>query len=447
MTFQGVSHTVIAGADGTWSSNFAASGIATGTYDSVATATATDAAGNTATTTHNVHVDTEVVPFTRSGLLEGADNVVNAAEASNGMVVSGTVEAGSTVMVQFADGSLHSATVAANGTWSLVIPASEIPPGENSVTLTSHATDIYGNTTTITETVAVDTVVRNLAFTGGAIGGDGVMNAGETAGGLVLNGTVEPNSTLTITLASGATTIVTADASGNWTASFAASQLPQGTGDSLVTVTAMDPAGNFATITQGYHYDTVSPGAPEVVSFTRDAEGLRSIGTVLTDDTYTFTQIDAAGNQSGVDVRVSVDAEEGESLFKFGETVPDGSYLVINTTDTSGNGSSTLLIVDNSTAPIVDLDRAGLSGFDFAAIDLTFAPDADLVMTEEQLMALTGADHELIIKGNEGDSVTLVGGTDSGETRVIDGETYAIYTLGDHGSVLLDDDINITTTI
>ena len=127
--------------------------------------------------------------------------------------------------------------------------------------------------------------------------------------------------------------------------------------------------------------------------------------------------------------------------------MPDGSYLVINTTDAAGNESSTLLIVDNTSAPTVDLGRDGLDGFDFAAIDLTFAPDAELTITEEHLMALTGADHELIVKGDAGDSVTLVGGEASGETREIDGEIYNVYTLGDHGSVLLDDDIIATTTI
>ena len=101
--------------------------------------------------------------------------------------------------------------------------------------------------------------------------------------------------------------------------------------------------------------------------------GLRSIGTVMTDDTYSFTQIDANGNQTTVSTRVTVDAEEGESLFKFGQTVPDGSYLVINTTDAAGNKSSTLLIVDYTSAPTVDLGRDGLDGSDFAAIDLTFA--------------------------------------------------------------------------
>jgi hypothetical protein len=447
VTFQSVSQTVTAGSDGTWSSSFSSSGIAKGTYDSLATVTATDTAGNTASSSHSVHIDTEVVPFSRISLSAGADEVVNAVEAGAGLTITGVVEAGSSVQVRFGDGSLHSATVSAGGVWSVQIPTGEIPAGENSIKMTAYATDQYGNTSTISEQVVVDTVVCDLAFTGWAIGGDGVMNANETSGGLTVNGTVEPNSTLTISLANGQSTTVTANASGRWSATFTESQLPQGEGNSKVTVTATDRAGNVGSIPQDFHYDTTAPGAPEVVSFTRDAAGLRAIGTVMTDDSYSFTQIDESGHQSSVSTRVTVDPIEGETVFRFGETVPDGSYLVINTADTAGNESSTLLIVDNSTAPTVDLDRAGLDGFDFSAIDLTFAPDAEMTITEEQLTALTGADHELVVKGNTGDSVTLVGGEDSGETRIIDGETYNVYSLGDHGSVLLDDDIKITTTI
>ena len=448
VTFQGKTHTVTAGSDGTWSSNFASGDIQGGTYNSTVTVKATDAAGNVATDSHLVHVDTEVVPLSRTTLSAGSDNVVNAVEAARGLTVTGVVEPGSTVMVKFGNGSLHAATVSANGTWSLTIPSGEIPAGENSVSMTAYATDAYGNTSSITEQVAVDTLVRNLAFTGGAIGGDGVMNAAEAAAGLTLTGKVEANSTLVVKLSNGQLINTTADASGNWSVTFAQDRLPSGEGqDASVTVTATDKAGNVDTITQTFDYDTTAPGAPEVVSFTRDATGLRAIGTVLTDDTYSFTQIDENGHQSSVATRVTVDTEAGESVFKFSQTVPDGSYLVVHTTDTAGNESSTLLIVDNTSAPTVDLGRDGLDGFDFAAIDLTFAPDAELTITEEHLMALTGADHELIVKGDAGDSVTLVGGEMSGETRVIDGETYNVYTLGDHGSVLLDDDISATTTI
>ena len=448
VTFQGVTRTVTAGSNGSWTANFPASDVAAGTYNATVSVTATDIAGNSATTSHVVHVDTEVTNFHRSTLSTGSDNVLNAAEAGNGLTVTGTVEPGSSVMVKFGDGSAHAATVAADGTWTLTIPANEIPPGESKVTMTATATDMYGNTATLSEQVTVDTVVRDFARTGGVIGGDGMLNGDEVAAGVTFHGTVEPDSTVVVRLGNGETITTTATHSGTWTVTFASSVVPHGEVNSSVTVSATDLAGNTASFTEAFVIDTTAPGSPEVVSFSRDATGLRGIGTQTSDDALTFTQIDENGHTSTVNAIRSEDTVFHETNFRFGETVPDGSYLVINTQDVSGNESSTLLIVDNTSAPNVDLDRAGLSNFDFSAIDLTFAPEADLTITESQLLSLTGADHQLLIKGGADDTVTLVDGVATGQTSVVDGETYQIYTLGITGaSVLVDDDINTSTSV
>lgn len=92
-----------------------------GTYDSVVTVRATDAAGNVATDSHTVQIDTEVTNFARTALWAGADNVVNAAEASQGLMVTGTVagfERGSSL--------LHRPRTSGGGQsgWHLVIPHS-----------------------------------------------------------------------------------------------------------------------------------------------------------------------------------------------------------------------------------------------------------------------------------------------------------------------------------
>jgi len=108
----------------------------------------------------------------------------------------------------------------------------------------------------------------------------------------------------------------------------------------------------------------------------------------------------------------------------------------------AGNQSSTLFIVNDTNSTTVNLGRAGLARFDFAAIDLNFAPDARMTISEAQLNALTGPDQRLIVKGDTDDIVTLTGGRATGDTTMIDGERYAIFTLGNAGaSVLLDDDI------
>ena len=440
ITFEGITRTVTASQTGTWTANFASGDVRSGTYASTVSVRATDAAGNVATTSHAINVDTEVKPFTRTMLSAGIDNVVNAVEAASGLSVAGNVEPGSTVQVKFGNGTSRAATVDANGNWSVVIPAGDIPAGENNVTMIATATDRVGNMSSLTEQVAVDTIVRNFARTGGMISGDGIVNAEEASRGITFTGTAEPNSKILVTLASGAVVNTATGADGLWTASFASSDIPRGTSNTSVTVKATDKAGNVATLSDTFAIDTVAPGAPDVTGVNKSTMGtLRGIYTEDTTDSYAFHEIKANGTTATVSETHSTTA--GETEFAFGRGVPDGSYLVVNTQDLAHNQSSTLLIVNNTTAPVVDLGRAGLAAFDLSAIDLTVAPQAQLSITEAQLKAITGPDHSLIIKGGADDMVSLIGGVATATTKDINGETYKLYTLGTGASVFIDDDI------
>ncbi len=454
VTFEGMTRSVTADATGAWSAPFSAGEIATGTHTGTASVTATDAYGNTATTTHAIRTDTEVVPLTRTTLSAGSDDVVNQVEASRGLTITGTVEPGSALTVQFGTGPARTATVATNGTWSATIPTEDIPQGEAHSTLTVSATDAFGNTRVHTETVQVDRVVRDFAPGASQLSGDGYLNATEAAQGLVVNGTAEPGATVVIQIAGGGQMTVTSGATGQWTTTFAGASLPRGEMETTVTVTATDPAGNVATYSQPLNIDTLAPGAPDVESFTRTSVGLTRLETDDALENYDFTRINADGQVSHINAVHSVDGVFGTQNVSFGSynaagafvstPVPDGSYLVVNTTDVAGNESSTLLVVNNTNAPNIDLDRAGLSGFDFSAIDLTFAPDADLSITEAQILNITGADKTIVIKGGEDDHVSIVGGSATGHTQEIDGEIYNIYTVGQSGAtVLLDNDITV----
>lgn len=440
VTLEGVTRTVTAGQDGAWTASFAAGEVRQGTYAASVSVRATDLAGNSATTTHALNVDTEVRPLTRSTLSTGADAVLNAAEAAQGLTVTGTVEPGSTVLVRFGTGGSRSAMVAADGTWSVTIPPGEIPAGENSVALNITATDRVGNVATLSEQVQVDTIVRSFAK-GGVIGGDGVLNAAEVVAGLPMSGTAEPGATVVVRLSNGATQTATSNGAGQWTVNFPGADLPRGEQNVTATITATDRAGNTATLGDSFRVDTVAPGSPEVVSFRRVKEGLSDIGTEATTDAYTFFRIDPTGARTELPVTRTEDRLNDETNFRFAAPVPDGSYLVVNTTDAAGNSSSTLLVVNNTTAPQVDLSRPGLSSFDLAAVDLAFAPDAQMTITESQLRALTGPDQRLMVKGDADDTVTMVGAVSTGQTQMVDGQRYAIYTLGAGGTVLLDDDI------
>ena len=70
-------------------------------------------------------------------------------------------------MIRFGtNGASVPATVAADGTWTVTIPAGQIPAGENNVAMQITATDAVGNTSVLNETVRVDTEVRNFATDG-----------------------------------------------------------------------------------------------------------------------------------------------------------------------------------------------------------------------------------------------------------------------------------------
>ncbi|MCU0816540.1 MAG: Ig-like domain-containing protein [Cypionkella sp.] len=418
-----------------------------------ATVTATDAFGNSASDTRTVVVDTRVEPLTRVSLGAGLDNIVNQSEAQGGITITGTVEAGSTVMVSFGSGTAIPARVV-NGTWTVDIPEADIPTGQTSAQLTVTATDANGNTRIHSETVAVDRTVLNFAPSAAPIAQDGIVNAEEAAAGVVVSGTAEAGATIVIRVAGGSPVETTADRDGNWSATLTGTALPRGEIDTTITVTATDRAGNSASYSQPLTIDTIAPGAPDVMGFTRDSRGLTRIQTGDTDESYSFTSINPDGSQTPISAVRTVDELWGTQNVSFGAMgqsgfvgtpVPDGSYLVVNSTDTAGNDSSTLFVVNNTNAPAIDLGREGLDDFTLTAIDLTFAPDAQLTITEADIIALTGPDKTLVVKGGGDDKVSLAGTAQLAGTQEIDGETFTVYTLGPSGArVLLDDDITLT---
>ena len=438
VTFEGVAKTVTANSSGVWSASYASGEYRTGTYDATISVKSTDAVGNSATATRTIEVDTEVTPFAKQSDNTGTDKVLNSTEAAGGLIVTGVVEPGSTVFVQLNNGSQVKATVSSTGSWTATIPAGQIPAGESNGTLTIKATDHVGNTSTLTETIRIDTVVNNLATTG-KIAGDDIVNAAERVDGVTIQGTVEPNSTVVITLASGASHTVTVGSNGIWTTTFSASELPQGTGTETVTVTATDAAQNVKTITDSFAFDTVAPVALDVTAIMKSNGNSSILERVevggVTEDVSLF-RVDGTGAAR----ELTFTDSDGLLSFK-SNGVPDGSYLVIQNEDAAGNSASTLLVVNNTHTGSVDLSRAGLEGFDFSVIDLSSAPQANLTITASDIARLTGVDHDLTIKGGADDHVTL-----SGASRVTgeDVSGYHAYSLG--GATILVDE-HITTSI
>ncbi|MEM7521820.1 MAG: RTX toxin, partial [Pseudomonadota bacterium] len=134
-----------------------------------------------------------------------------------------------------------------------------------------------------------------------------------------------------------------------------------------------------------------------------------------------------------------------ETDFSFNQVVPDGSHLVVTATDDAGNSSGTYVVLDDEVASTnVTLSNPTLGNYNIEAVDLSFAEEGQLTVDEAALLALSSNTNELLIKGGSDDSLTINGATARTGSTVRDGESYDVYTIGSEGTIIVDDDINIT---
>jgi len=98
-------------------------------------------------TTTNVTFDASTVE---------TDGIVNFVEESDGVVLTGTTEAGASVVVSFA-GASYEASVSGT-TWTLDVDADVLAQGEYDLEIAVKATDQHGNTASTTDTLHIDTV-------------------------------------------------------------------------------------------------------------------------------------------------------------------------------------------------------------------------------------------------------------------------------------------------
>jgi hypothetical protein len=442
VSLAGVTVTASVTASGNWTAIFPPGSLPGGEYNTTVTVTATDLAGNTGTTMQNVRIDTMVNPFTLNTPVEG-DDIINAAEASDGVQLSGTVEAFSQVVVQFG-GVTRSVTAGANGIWQLTIPSSAVQAAEYNDTITATATDINGNVSVLTHGVRIDTIVNRLDMTR-PVEGDNIVNRAEASDGITLAGTVEAGSTVVVTFA-GVSRTATVDAAGNWTVDFAAHEIPHGEYTASVTIRATDWVGNTRAITETFLVDTAPPEAPMIESATRERGGLRSFSSAVSDDPIEVVQINGDGTVSSVNYQTWINPVRGEMNFEFTGAIPNGSHLVITSTDASGNNTSTLFLLEETLTNAINVTNPGLSAFNIEGIDLQFAEDSQLTLTVADLEALAAHSNLLTIHGGTDDTVTALGAVKTGETREMSGRSYEVYSFGDNGGTLIIEDlINVVT--
>ncbi|MBG6550322.1 BapA prefix-like domain-containing protein [Pseudomonas aeruginosa] len=240
--------------------------------------------------------------------------------ASNGSVLSGTAEAGVTIVITDGNGNPIGQTSAdANGNWSFT-PGSQLPDG---TVVNVVARDAAGNSSPATS-ITVDGVAPSAPVV-------------EPSNGSELSGTAEPGSSVTLTDGNGNPIgQTTADANGNW--SFTPSTpLPDGT---VVNVVARDAAGNSsppASVT----VDAVAPATPPV----DPSNGTPLSGTAEPGATVTLT--DGNGKPIG---QVTADGS-GNWTFTPSTPLPNGTVVNATATDPSGNASSPASVTVDAVAP------------------------------------------------------------------------------------------------
>ncbi|WP_417806215.1 BapA/Bap/LapF family prefix-like domain-containing protein [Thioclava sp.] len=416
-------------------------------------AMATDAYGNSSNAlAGTVTYDTELNNLsvtTATPNSQIADGVVNASEGASGILMTGTVEAGAqSVTLTLANGTTVQGAISGSS-WSATIPASMIASSEGTLNYTLNAVDAHGNTlsTPISGAINYDTVVTNFSETG-QVAGDDVVNATEAAAGYTISGTVEAGSDVVVHMNGHD---YTASVQGNnWSVTLGADDLGATSGTMTYTVSATDTHGNTAILNDGdgndlsFTFDLEAPDAPNIINFTSDGDDLLGLQTNHAESALSFSAVDAQGLVSEVGLQGGPIEIGDQTAYFFSPPVPNGSYLVVSDTDVAGNEASTLLVVDNQTAVNIDLSRGGLSGFDFSSIDLTFAPDATLTITDSQIQSLTGPDHTITIQGDANDHVTAIGAQDTGTDVTVDGHTHSVYSLGD-STLIVDDEISNLT--
>lgn len=443
VTMQGVTHQAVANSSGVWQAFYASNEIQQGTYEAQITATTTDAAGNTATASDTVQVDTRVDNLGISSPIEG-DDIISGAEAADGVVLTGTTEPGSSVMVAFGAFSTQ-AIVDANGNWTAPFSAAQIPAGESTANITVTATDLAGNVATVSDTVEIDTLVNTLTIQD-QVTADDIVSGAEARDGITLGGQVEVGSTVMVDF-NGTVLAAVVDAGGNWSLEIPASAVTPGTYTAEVVVMATDAVGNVETLSDMLAIDTDAPDGPVIASFTRDGDGIRGISTEQSDGDLSVAQVSASGAISDVPATQADVDILGETVFQFNTNVPDGSDLLVNATDSAGNTTGTYVALDDESAnSTIDLGNPSLGNYQIEQVDLQFAEEANLTITEAQLVALSDNSDTLTIHGGSDDTVTIAGASRTGTTTV-EGQTYDVYSLGSDATVILDDDITVNTVI
>ncbi|EOW67462.1 hypothetical protein A31E_00468 [Escherichia sp. KTE159] len=367
--------------NGSWSVNVPAADVAAladGTSYTVS-ASAQDSAGNSATASRSVAVDLTAPVISINTV--STDDRLNAAEQQQPLTLNGSTsaEVGQTVTVTFG-GKTYTATVAANGTWALNVPAADLATlGQGAQTITASVNDRAGNPGQTTHALTVDTVAPTITIA--TVAGDDIINNAEQLAGQTISGTTtaEVGQTVTVTF-NGQTWTATVGSGGSWSVFIPAQQfVGLSDGSYTVSATVSDQAGNSGSASRGVTLNGDVPtvtintfagddvvnaaehGSSLVISGTTTAPVGQTLTLTLNGKTYTTT-VQTGGSWSYTLGSADVTA------------LADGNAYVINASvsnaiGNTGSNNHTITVDLSAPAMAINIDSlqadTGLSASDF----------------------------------------------------------------------------------
>ncbi|BBJ63141.1 Ig-like domain-containing protein [Enterobacter asburiae] len=422
VTIGGQTYTTVLDAAGNWSVGVPAS-VISGLSDGTVTVTAsvTDAAGNTGTGTHNVTVDTGLPSVAFNAISD--DNVLNAVEKGQDLSVSGTSAnlAEGTVVTVTLNGKNYTATTAADGTWSLTVPAADLAGlGQANYTLNATATNGVGNSVSNTANLLVDTALPTVTIN--TVAGDNVINAAEVAAGQTLSGTVanaEAGNTVTVTIGGNSYT-ATVQNDFTWSVNVPSDVLTAlGNGSLSVTATVTNGHGNTGTGEREIAIDANLPGlrvdtvaGDDVINTIEHAQNLIVTGS-------------SDGLAAGTALTVTVNGKTYAAT-----VLADGTWsAAIPSTDVSAWPEGTVKI--------------SVTGDSSAGNPITITHDVTVDLATVAVSINAIATDDVINAAEKGADLVLSGAT----TNVEAGQTVTISLNGKIYSATVDDSGNWTYTV
>ncbi|WP_455570238.1 beta strand repeat-containing protein, partial [Acinetobacter dispersus] len=454
LVINGVTYTAIVNTvAGTWSASVAGSDLLADADKTIdATATFTDAAGNSSNITDTQVYTVDITPpDTTTTVLTiepvTADNIINATEAAGNVTITGTLtgipaDAASTVVTLLINGVTYTATVdPATGNWSASVAGSDLlADGDKTIDATATFADTAGNSTTVvdTQTYVVDLTPPNPAgavLNIDAVTADNVVNATEGAGNVTITGTLtgipaDAATTVVTLLINGVSYTATVDpATGNWTADVAGSDL-LADGDKTIDATATftDTAGNSSNITDTQVYTVdITPPNP--------AGAVLNIDAVTADNVVNATE--GAGNVTVTGTLIGIPTDAATTVVTLvinGVTYTAIVNTVAGTWSASVAGSDLLADADktiDATATFTDTagNSSNITDTQVYTVDITPPDNGTTTITID------------IIAGND-----IVDSTEAGANQTISGTVTGEYTVGDVVTVNVNG-VNLTTTV